>query len=457
MSRQKQVKILTADWVLPITKEPLKNGAVAVSGSQIKAVDSFAALKQIYPQAEVTSFPKAIIMPGFVDAHTHVEYAGFRGLGDDLSYVDWRIRLSKKEAKFNKSDWFVSAKLGVAEAVQSGITFFANLSATDAGLEALKEAGVRGRVYYEVVGVDHKAVPETVSQTVATINRWQEKTADSYISIGVAPHSVYTVCPPLIKAVGEQARKNNWPVSIHLAGSQDEVDFIKYGSSKLATEFRETNNWSGILWQPTGVTPVKYVLQWGLFANQVLAAHCLHVTDADLTTLKKYNVAIAHCPKCSAKLGMGIAPLRDFLQHGLKVGLGTDSPASNNTMDMFDEMRVGLLLQRGLTQTTQNAEAKQFVRLATYGGAQALGLEKEIGSLEPGKAADLIVVDVSQGHQQPLTDPYSALVFSANQENVRLTMVGGRILYQDGCFYTLNFPEIVKQVQKLKQKLSGKV
>jgi len=451
------MQILTADWVLPVTKSPIKNGAVVVDGSKIKAVGSVAVLKEKYPAAKLLAYEKAIILPGFIDAHTHLEYAVFRGLGDDLSYVDWRILLSKKETKLNAEDWFISAQLGVAEAIQSGITFAANISATEAGLKAIKQAGLRARAYYEVIGVNHKDVPELVRKTVAQVDKWQEEAANSLLSIGVAPHSVYTVCPPLIKAVGELARKNGWPVSIHVAGSKDEVDFIKYGSSKLATEFREVNKWGNVLWQPTGVTPVKYLLQWGLFANDLLAAHCLHVTENDLLTLKKYQVAVAHCPKCSAKLGMGIAPLREFLQHGLRVGLGTDSPASNNTMDMFDEMRVGLLLQRGLTQTTQNAEARQFVYLATYGGAQALGLEKQIGSLEAGKEADIIVVDVSHSHQQPLADPYSALVFTANQEDVRLTMVAGKILYQDGNFYSLSLAEILNRAQKVRQKLSLKL
>lgn len=451
------MQILTADWVLPIRKSPIKNGAVVIDGSKIKAVGAAATLREKYPAAKLLSYEKAIILPGFVDAHTHLEYAVFRGLGDDLAYVDWRILLSKKEKKLNAEDWLVSAQLGAAEALQSGITFVANISASEAGLKAIKKAGLRARVYYEVVGVDHKEVPALVRKIVAQVNKWEENIASPLLSIGVAPHSVYTVCPPLIKAVGELARKNSWPVSMHIAGSKDEVDFIKYGSSKLATEFREVNKWGSILWQPTGVTPVKYLLQWGLFDNSLIAAHCLHVTENDLMTLKKYQVAVAHCPKCSAKLGMGIAPLREFLQHGLKVGLGTDSPASNNTMDMFDEMRVGLLLQRGLTHTTQNAEAKQFVHLATYGGAQALGLDKQIGSLEPGKEADLIVVDVSHSHQQPLTDPYSALVFSANQENVCLTMVSGKILYQDGKFYTLSLADIVERAQKIRQKLSLKI
>jgi len=447
-------KLLTAKWVLPISTLPLKDAGVLVEGDRIVAVGPAQRLAKDFPKALRRDFGRAIILPGFVDLHTHLEFSGMRGVCDDLPYSQWKIQLTKKSTCLAAEDWLVFARLGALEATQSGITTITDITDSGASLTAALESGLRGTVYREVEGMDGNRVKQTIDTARRNVAAWQEKVDGSRITIGVAPHSPYAVCPPLFKATADWAVADELKVCVHLAGSKDEYDFVKYGSSVLAGPYRELMGWGNLLWQPTGVTPVKYLLQWGLFDTDLLAVHCVQVNEDDMKILRDYNIAVAHCPKCNAKLAMGIAPLREFLDLGLRVGIGTDSPASNNTMDVFDEMRIGLLLQRGLNQSTQQLEAETFVKLATLGGARALGLDPIVGSLEPQKQADIVVVDMSHSHQRPLLDPYSALVYTANQENVALTMVGGQTVFdRTDDAATLNAEEILRRIEPIRMKL----
>lgn len=376
-----------------------------------------------------------------------------RGVCEDLQHSEWKIQLTKKCRRLDMEDWRISARLGAIESVRSGITTIADMTSTGASLEAALELGMRGVVFYEFEGMDHGLVDSKIEQARKEVSRWQELAKGSNIAIGIAPHSPYSVCSPLIQKAADWARDEKLKVSIHLSGSKDEYNFVKFGSSVLAGAYRDLMGWGELLWQPTGASPVKYLLQWGLFDNDVLAVHCVHVDGEDILILKQHDIAIAHCPRCSAKLAMGIAPLRKFLDSGIRVGLGTDSPASNSTMDFFDEMRIGLLLQRGLNQSTIETEAESFIHLATNGAAAALGMEESIGSLEPGKQADIVVVDVSHSHQRPLGDPYSALVHTTNQENIALTMVGGKILFSNETTRGLDAEKVLQDIEPVREKL----
>ena len=445
--------LLKAQWVLPISKKPIEDGAVVVEGSTIKAVGKYKRLLSRFPGEEVVDFGKAIILPGFVDLHTHLEYSIFRGLLDDLSYADWKIQLTKKSGALKKGDWELSAYIGALEALQSGITTIADITGSGASLQAAKDAGLRGVIYYEVADMDHTKVPKLIAEAEKTIARWNDTVSGTNLTIGLAPHSPYTVSPPLYKRASEWARQNRLKMCTHLAGSKAEFDFVKFGSGVLPNEYWDLEGWGDILWQPTGVSPVKYLEEWGVFdGGDVLAVHCVQVNEADIDILKRYNVSVAHCPRCNAKLGMGIAPLSSFAQRNLKVGLGTDSPASNNTMDIFDEMRIGVLLQRGV-KGSFDFTAEDFVRMATLGGAEAINMENEVGSLDPGKQADIVVVDMSHSHQTPAREPYSALVYTANQENVMLTMVAGKTLYRDGTYSTLDEQGILKKSEPIRKRL----
>ncbi len=282
----------------------------------------------------------------------------------------------------------------------------------------------------------------------------QERASSTNLAVGIGPHSPYGVCAELYGACVRLARERNVALGTHLAGSADEYEFVKYGSSTLGTLLREMMGWDQIPWQPTGVSPVKYLEQWDVFeVPNTVAVHCVQVSRDDIDILHKYDVGIVHCPKCSAKLGMGIAPLEMFRQRGSRVAIGTDSPASNNVMDMIDEMRTGLLLQRGVTTSVELNSAESFVRMATLGGAEVLKMEDSAGTLDVGKKADIVCVDLSHSRQIPTGDPYSAVVYTANQEDVRMTMIDGKILYQDGECPTLDRAAIEEQSDPIRSKL----
>jgi len=452
--------LLTARYVLPISSHHIEDGAVLVQGDRIIAVGPRAELVAAHPDEKVRDFGLAVLMPGFVDLHTHLEYSVFRGAVDDLPYTAWKMQVQNKEANLSPADWMDSAVLGAMEAVGSGITTIADITNSGNSVIAAKGIGLAGVVYREVSTMDKALVPGRMEVARADIEAWGEVAAGSPIEIGIAPHSPYTCHPSLFSAAAELAIDRDLPVAIHLAGSRDEYDFVRYGSSNLAQDFREQSGWRDVAWMPTGVSPVEYVLQWGLFdVPRVLAVHCVQVDEHDVDVLARHDVSIAHCPRCNAKLGMGIAPLKSFFEHGLTVGLGTDSPASNNTVDPFDEMRIGLLLQRGETGESdfyRYFTARTFMRLATIHGARALGLEHEIGSLEPGKRADVIAVDLSSSpHMVPTADPYSALVHTSNQKDVVATMIAGRMVFDRGDYRTVDKERALARAQEIRGKLRG--
>lgn len=450
--------LLSARWVLPIEGPPIEDGAVLVREGRIAAVGPKGSVEsQAAPDDERRRFESAVIMPGFVDLHTHLKFSVFRGLCDDLGYARWKLHVSERARALAPDDWCASARLGALEAIRSGITCVADMSSTSHGLDAALEGGIRGVFYREVDGMDHSQVDRLLADAESYVLEARERARVAPVDIGIAPHGPYAASSEVFSGCAKMADRLGLPVATHLAGSRDEYEFVKYGSSLLANEYRDQQGWADFPWQPMGVSPVKYVLQWQLFGcDNVLAAHAIHVDEQDLATLARYDVSIAHCPRCAAKLGMGVAPLTSYLEHGLRVGMGTDSPASNNTMDMFDEMRVGLLIQRAANQTVDDFSAERFVRMATLGGAEALRLEKDIGSLEVGKAADLIAVDLSHARQLPMqADPYSALVYTANQDNVLLTMVDGKVLFSEGAFATFDHDAVLAASGPVRAKLRG--
>jgi len=451
--------LLCAKYVLTVSSSHIEDGAVLVEGDRIAAVGTRAELVAAHPDEEVRDFGLAVLTPGFVDLHTHLEYSVFRGAVDDVPYTRWKMQVVEKEQRLARGDWQDSAVLGAMESLQSGITTIADITNTGSSVLAAKAAGLTGYVYREVETMEKSKVAERIDAAATDIDSWSEVVAGDPIEIGIAPHSPYTCHPELFAAAAALAIERDIPAAIHLAGSRDEYDFVRYGSSQLAQDFREQSGWRDVAWMPTGVSPVRYVLQWGLFAvPRLIAVHCVQVDEDDIEVLAGHGVAIAHCPRCNAKLGMGIAPLRLFFERGLTVGIGTDSPASNNTVDIFDEMRIGLLLQRGTSSESEFSRyftARTFVRLATIHGARALGLEDEIGSLDVGKRADIVAVDLSASHMVPTADPYSALVHTANQENVVMTMVGGRVLYDEGAYLTVDAERAVARAQEIREKLRG--
>ncbi len=448
--------LLTARYVLPVATPHIENGAVLVRDDHIVEIGEIDILKAAHPDEEIRDFGLAALMPGFVDLHTHLEFATMRGLVDDLPYAQWKMQLMDKEQLLSAEDWQDAASFGALEALQSGITTIADITDTGTSARAMRESGLRGFVYREVSTMEKREIGEVTDRAMDDIVEWRESDRAGRLTAGIAAHSAYSCHPELYTRVAALALEHGLPVATHLAGSREEYDFVKYGSSRLAVDYRDRYGDDHLGWLPTGVSPVQYVLQWGLFeVPNLLAVHCTQVDDSDIDVLASHDVSVAFCPRCNAKLGMGVLRLRQMLGSGIRVGIGTDSPASNNTLDMFDEMRIGLLIQRAVDAHEQFHVARKFVKLGTLDAARALQIDDSVGSLEPGKQADIIAVDLSHGHQVPTQDPYSTLVHTANQENVLFTMVGGQVLYDTDSWATLDAERLLARAEEMRDKLRG--
>lgn len=445
--------LLTARYVLPVAAPHIEHGAVLIRDDEIVEIGDFEHLHAKHPDEPVRDFGLAALMPGFIDLHTHLEYTSMRGLVDDLPYSEWKLQLLQKEKLFTSQDWDDSALLGALESLQSGITTVADVTGTGASGHAAQAVGLRAIIYREVETMVKSKVPGVMARAAEDIEAWRSTSDSNRLTIGIAPHAPYSCHPELFRQVGEFAADGT-PVSLHLAGSVEEYQFVKYGSSMLATDVRDTFDADAPLWLPTGVSPVRYVLQWGLFdVPNILAVHCTQVDESDIEVLASHDVAIAHCPRCNAKLGMGVAPIEKFLRAGIRVGIGTDSPAAANSMDVFEEMRLGLLVQRALLGAEHFMNARQFVKMATLDAARALKMDDRLGSLEPGKQADIIAVDLSKSHQIPTHNPYSTLVHTANQENILATYVAGEIVYENREWRGIDHQRIYVRAEEMRDKL----
>ncbi|MFA5801709.1 MAG: amidohydrolase [Thermoleophilia bacterium] len=447
-----KMRIYRASWVMPIAREPIHKGAVAVLDDKIMAVGPADELIAAHPDAEVIKFHHAILLPGFVNCHSHMEYAVFRGLLDNMNFGPWMLSFLDHKGMLSIADYSVSARLGASECVASGTTTVGDAMYSGMSLPAIREVGLRARVYQEAFGIDDAVISETMSRLTDNIDELEDQ-ADELREIGIFPHATYTVSANLYQAISQFARERGMKVATHLAESKDESVYIRSGTGVLALDLREKVGWDNISREPFGTTPVKYLQQWNVYGPEFMAVHCVHVSQADVEILAKHDVAIAHCPKSNAKLGCGIAPLPAFLEAGIRVGFGTDSPASSNIMDMFGEMRTAIFLHRGMQGDAGVLGAEECVQMATLGGAKVMGMEDRIGSLEPGKQADFIAVDMEYSHFAPIHDAYSALVYGANQEDVFFTMVAGRTLYDKKVLLTIDEAEVTTRAYEVKEKL----
>lgn len=448
--------LLCAEYVLPITSDPIQKGAVLVQDGQIKDVGKQEVLKLRYGQEEVRDFGLAAIMPGLVDLHTHLDHAVMRGIVHDVPYTTWLKSVLEKSAMMNTGDWYDSAVLGGLEALASGITCVADISTTGATCQAVSKLGLRSVIYREVGAMDKRRVDSAMRQAKSDIAKWQDMVDPERVTIGIAPAALYACHPSIFSKVVEFA-DDKLPIAMHLAGSREEYKFIRYGSSPFSVHSAQVRRGYVEIppWLPTGVTPVNYALNWGAFGSKnVLAIHCVQVNDEDIEKLKQYDVAIAVCPRCNAQLGMGVAPISEYLRSGLRIGLGTDSPAATDATDMLIELRTGMLIQRAVGKSF--LDSTTMLEMATMGGARALRMENEIGSLEVGKKADIIAIDLSGSHQTPTTDPVSAVVNTASGSDVVMTMVGGDVLYESDRWHVdVAVAKNIASVIEIRGKLRG--
>ena len=435
-----------ARWVLPMDAPPIDGGEVVVEDGLIAAIR----LRQT-PAAQCRDFGDAVLLPGLVNAHSHLEYTALRGFLEDVPFFPWIRALTAAKASLTAEDWLWSARLGALECAASGITTLGDN--TDAGvtMQVLSASGQRGIVYQELFGIDDR---EPVGPIIAALQAKiaaHRSLASDRVAVGVSPHALYTIRPALFTAVNAYIVAEHLPTSIHIAESPAESALTELGEGPFAEMYARR----GITWPVPHETPTEYANQSGALGPNTLAVHCVHQTAADIALLADSRAAIIHCPKSNAKLGAGIAPLALWLKtDGLRVGLGTDSAVSNNSLDLWEEMRFALLLQRAKLEDAEAVTARDVLHLATLGGADAMGLSAQIGSLTPGKRADLIAVGLTQPHTVPATDPYAALVYSACASDVVFTLCDGEVIYDTGVWPTLGKSAIYKNARAARAKLT---
>lgn len=427
--------LLTARYVLPVSQAHIENGAVLVRDGKIEDIGPALLLKTRYPEEEVMDFGLAALLPGFINCHTHLEYSAMRGIINDAPYAAWKTYMLEKEQQMSDEDWEDSALLGALEALASGITTVADMTTTGASARAASETGLRAIVYREVQAVLREEIDAEIERAEADIHAWSDDHADSRITVGIAPYSLYACHPMVLERVAELAQEYDLPLALHLAGSHEEYDFIRYGSSPFsihgwADGHHPDESYPSIL--PTGVSPVRYVTNWGILDRPgTVCVHCTQVDADDIAILAEKEANVIYCPQPNAKLSMGTANVIEFLKEGITVGLGTDSPAAADSFDMLTAMKFGLLLQRALHDKNDFLTGAHMVRMATLDGAEALGIDHEVGSLDVGKKADIIALDLSTSHQVPTHYPNSAIVHTTDSLNVLMTMIDGDIVYTE--------------------------
>ncbi len=447
--------LLSADYVLPITSEPIRRGAVLVRNGKIHDVGSAEMLKLRYPEEESRDYGQAVLMPGFVDVHTHMDGTVLRGIVHDVPYSEWLQHVHAGNDRMTLSDLYDSAVLGCLEALSAGITTVADISANGATVSAVQDLGLRGVVYREVDAKDKRRVDHAMKAAASDIEKWSGKVDSGRVMVGIAPAPLYT-CHPLVYKRSAEYAGSSLPVAMHLAESREEYNFVKYGSSAFSVhEMAERRGFVELPpWLPTGVSPVNYALNWGAFeAEKTMAIHLVHVNDADIAKLKENNVSISLSPRANAQLGVGAAPMNEFLSQGFRVGLGTDSPSASDSIDMLSEMRTGMLIQRAVN-TNQFISAGTMLEMATMGGARVLHMEDQIGSLDIGKQADIIAIDISSSHQMPTDDVVSAVVNTTSGNDVIMNMIAGSILYESGKWHVnVDVARCIAHVIELRSKL----
>ena len=442
--------IYAARWVLPIASPVLEDAAVAVDEARIIGVGSRSDLLARFPDSRIEDFGQAVILPGLVNAHSHLELTIMRGFlePEEHDFFAWLRKLTLVRMAMTPEDLFASATCGAIEAARAGVTCLADASsaATEA-MKALREVGLRGIVYQESFGPDPALASENVAKLREQIARLRGHESD-LVRVGVSPHSPYTVSAPQLELISRLANDEQLPLMMHAAESQAEKAFMFEGSGAFAEGLRAR----GIEWHAPGVSTIQYLARHGILETRPLLAHCINVDDADLDLIRRTGAGIAHCPKSNAKLGHGHAPFNEILAHKINAGLGSDSVASNNICDLLEEARFATLLAR-LHRASAPVTAAQALFAATLGGARALGLDDQIGALVEGMQADFTVVSLAGTHQQPVNNPADTLVFSSSGRDVVRTVVAGNDIYRNGEVSAVDEVEVRRLIQAVRNRL----
>lgn len=413
-----------ARWVLPITQPPIEDGTVVESDGVITYVGPRAAA----PPGDDYELGDAILLPGLINTHAHLELTAMRGFLEDCRFTEWIDKLRQSRNEVMSDEMLLdSARFGVMEGLVAGITTYADTCSSGVAMRAMNELGVRGIMYQEVFGPDPAQSDAAMRELEDRIEKLKLEQTD-LVALGVSPHAPYTVSDRLYHAAAEFANSRRLPLAMHIAESQAEYDVVANARGDFAERWKRR----GIAVERRARSPIELLDRQGALDRGPLLIHCVRVDDADIEIIARRRCAVAHCPASNAKFGHGIAPLLQLISAGIRVGIGSDSVASNNRMDILDEARLALLIHRAETQRHDAFGAHQALELATIGGARALGIESQVGSLEVGKDADLAAFRTDIARTTPLGDPYSAAIFALPGRSAELVTVRGKVLVERG-------------------------
>jgi len=449
------MRLLSADHVIPVSVPPIADGAVLVNEGIIEAVGPTEDLRKEFPGVSEERFPSAAILPGFVNCHSHLELTALRGSLDRLddNFAAWLLKITGfRDGLLSDQDLKDSALAGAAEALKAGVTCLGDIGRAGwAGLEAVTGLGLRGVVYQETsFSPDDSSADEASRALFEKVHHLRED-ENGLVRVGISPHSPYTVSASLMRLIAQKCMDEGLPVTIHAAESDDEQNLLTRGEGFFSDIYRQF----GVSWKSPGLRAVEYLERTGILETRPLLAHCTTADEKEISIIASTRSKVAHCPKSNAKFGHGVAPLSVFLKAGIAVGLGSDSMVSNNLCDMIEEARFAALVARTVSPDDPFVHPAEALRMATLGGAEAMGIGDLTGSLEIGKSADLAVVSLEDVSRLPVNDVESAIVFGSSAGDVKMTMVNGEDLYIDGKVRGLDEPRLSGRLKEIGDRLTA--
>jgi len=411
----------------------LKNALVAVEDDKIAYVGETCEnwLNREYDR--VVDASGHMIMPGFINTHAHLAMTLLRGYGSGLPLQSWlEDKIWPVEDRYEDEDYYVGSQMAVAEMLRSGTTCFSDMyMGMDLTAKVLCESGMRGVLSRGMVAFSKEMLEPKLAENVKLYEDWHGK-ENGRIQVFLGPHAEYTNTAETMPIYAATAKELGCGIHIHVSETASEV--------------------AGCV-ERHGMSPVRFLEKMGIFDGRALAAHCVHVDEEDIRILAEHGVGVAHNPSSNMKLASGFAPVAKMLDKGVRVGIGTDGVASNDRMDMLREANLASLIAKGYSGDPTQLDAFTTLRMATLGGAEALGMEDRLGSLKAGKQADLIMIDLTGPAYQPENEMMNHLVYSANSTDVVMTMVDGRILMEKGVLTTMNLPGIMENVTRRAARL----
>jgi 5-methylthioadenosine/S-adenosylhomocysteine deaminase len=431
--------IIHADYVLPIDESlaVIKDGAIAVKGTKILKVGTSQEIFQKYTARNIINGKRKVVFPGLINTHTHAAMVYFRGIADDLPLKEWlENHIWPAENKWLSPEFISDAvELACLEMLKGGVTTYNDMYFyEDAAGETTKRIGMRAVLGVGLLDFPTKSASTTeeyFANAESFIKGWK---GDNLITPCIAPHALYSCGPDTLRRARRVADTYDIPIHIHLSETKWEVEEIR---------------------DRFGMSPVEYLESLGFLDERVLAAHCVWLTDHEIEILAKKKVGVSHCIESNLKLASGIAPVVRMLMSGVKVTFGTDGAASNNDLNIMSEMSTAAKLHKAVSEDPTALDAKTALLMATRWGAEVLGLGAITGSIEKGKAADLVMANLNKPHLTPMYNAYSHIVYSMRPSDVEMVMVDGKIVVNDGKLMTADESEILSKAKKWCEKISG--